>query len=539
LDPDHLTDPYLISRLESWEMALVSRLETRKEAGVARNRGCLVRLFGLVALLGMLAQSGCTFWNQPPATPAAPTGPATGDLGTAYSFSAVTTDPEGKTISYEFDWDDGSAFGTTGFVASGATGTLSHTYAAAGTYHILVRAIEEGGAASGWSPEHAIVIGGGGGTGGEGDILWQVEVTGFGSQPFAYVHPAIGPDGTIYVTATGGTATSTSRLIALRPDGTEKWRVDSTCGWMGHPQVAADGTIYVTTCGKKVTAYTPSGTKNWEYDAGQTIGGIAVDALGNVYGFHSDTATTERKVFSLTPAGAERWRVDLDSGGYHYVGQALVVGTGGRVYVSAYYGGGIPSLLFALNASAGAKVWEVALNNTVNAGAMAAGGHGEVYVPLGYSTPYRVVAVTASGSILWDQSLSGPPGGPSIGTDGTVYTVVQGQGLVALDPLTGATLWTAGEAPAFRGNAVAANGVVYFTGGVVNPAPFIAANDDGTIRWRANVPCAVGSPAIASDGTVIVTGGATVSALRGGAALASSVWPRTLNGNRNTGSADE
>jgi hypothetical protein len=49
----------------------------------------------------------------------------------------------------------------------------------------------------------------------------------------------------------------------------------------------------------------------------------------------------------------------------------------------------------------------------------------------------------------------------------------------------------------------------------------------------------VGSPAIASDGTVIVTGGTTVTALRGSAALASSDWPRALNGNRNTGSADE
>jgi hypothetical protein len=49
----------------------------------------------------------------------------------------------------------------------------------------------------------------------------------------------------------------------------------------------------------------------------------------------------------------------------------------------------------------------------------------------------------------------------------------------------------------------------------------------------------VGSPAIASDGTVIVTGGTTVTALRGSAALASSDWPRALNGNRNTGAADE
>jgi len=56
---------------------------------------------------------------------------------------------------------------------------------------------------------------------------------------------------------------------------------------------------------------------------------------------------------------------------------------------------------------------------------------------------------------------------------------------------------------------------------------------------RANTPCAVGSPAIAGDRTVIVTGGTFVTALGGSAALASSPWPRALNGNRNTGSVDE
>jgi len=518
---------------------------------VARKGWRVVRLVGLAALVGALVLSGCsfgnlpaflsgcTFWNLPPLAPVAPTGPATGDPSAPYSFSAVTTDPEGNTLFYEFDWDDGSATEATGFVPSGTPVTLSHTYAAAGTYHLVVRAIDDQGAASGWSPEREIAIGGGGAGGNESEILWQVEVTGFGSQPFAYVHPAIGPDGTIYVTATGGTATSTSRLIALRPDGTEKWHVDSTCGWMGHPQVAADGTIYVTTCSRMLTAFAPGGTKRWEFDAGQTIGGIAVDASGNVYGFRSDTATTERKVFSLTPAGVGRWAVDLDSGGDHFVGQALVVGPSGKVYVSAYYGGGVPSLLFALNASTGAKLWEVALDNLVNAGAMAVGADGTVYVPLGASTPARVVAVTPSGSVLWDRTLSGSPGGPSIGSGRMLYTVVQGLGLVALDPTTGVTHWTVGEAPAFRGNAVAANGVIYFAGGYADPNPFIAANGDGTIRWRANVPCAAGSPAIAGDGTVIVTGETFITALRGSAALASSDWPRALNGNRNTGSADE
>jgi len=492
-------------------------------------------------LPGLLA--GCTLWNQPPAVPVAPTGPATGDAGTSYSFSAVTTDPAGNAISYEFDWDDGSMFSASSLVASGTAATLAHTYAADGTYSIRVRAIDDQGAASVWSPEHEIVIGGGGGDGEgdeEGDILWQFEVTGLSVAPLDMSHPAIGSDGTIYVAAMGTTGTGTSRLVALRPDGTEKWHVDSSCGWMGHPQVADDGTIYVVLCGSKVTAFTPTGTKKWEYDAVQALGGIAVDASGNVYGFHYQSGVYWRKVFSLNSAGTGRWVIDLVPGS-NYMATALVVGAGGRVvYVSAG-SSGLPAMLFALDAATGAKAWEVALNNTVNAGAMAVGDDGTVYVPLGSSTPWRVVAVSTSGSILWDRTLEATPGPLSIGQDGTVYTVLVGQGLRALSPATGATLWTVGDAPGSRGCALAANGVVYFGGSNIGPAwaPFIAANSDGTIRWRANIPCAAGSPAIASNGTVIVTGGTTVTALRGSAALASSDWPRALNGNRNTGSADE
>jgi hypothetical protein len=487
--------------------------------------------------------SSCTMSNMAPLAPAAPAGPSTGDAGTAYPFSTATTDPEGDTINYDFDWDDGTAYGNSGFLASGAMATVAHAFAADGTYGVRVRAVDIQGAASGWSSEHEIMIGTGGDGDGteEGSILWQYTIPDLGVVPLESSHPAIASDGTIYVTASGTTGTWTSRLIALNPNGTEKWHVDSSCGWMGHPQVGPDGTIYVALCGKMLTAFTPAGTKKWDFDAGHALGGIAVDDDGNVYGFHYESGEYLRTVFSLTSAGVGRWVVYLiSSNSAYYNGATLVVGTGGKVYMSAT-SSGYPSKLFALNSATGAKVWETDLQGSVNAGAMAVAGDGTVYVPLGNASPRRVVAVSSAGSILWDRTVESAPGAPSIGEGGTVYTVIGTQGLRALAAGTGATLWTVGDAPAARGCAVAANGVIYFGGANIGPAwaPFIAANDDGTIRWRANIPCALGSPAIANDGTVIVTGANTVTALRGSAGLASSDWPRALNGNRNTGSVSE
>ncbi len=461
----------------------------------------------------------------------------------AYSFSAETSDPEGDAINYEFDWDDVTAYGSSGFLASGATATVAHSYAADGTYDVRVRATDIQGAASGWSSEHEIVIGGGGDGGGteENSILWQYTILDLGAAPLEYSHSAIAPSGTIYVTGTGGTGTWTSRLIALNADGTEKWRVDSNCGWMGNPQVGPDGTIYVVLCGKMLTAFSPAGAKKWEFDAGHALGGIAVDDDGNVYGFHYESGEYLRTVFSLTPAGVGRWVVYLiSSNSAYYNGTALVVGTGGKVYISAT-SSGYADKLFALNSATGAKLWETDLDNAVNAGAMAVGDDGTVYAPLGTRAPQRLVAVSGTGAILWDRTTVGAPSAPTLGAGGTIYSVILGQGLTAFNPTTGAELWHSGDSPGLRGNAVAANGVIYYGGSYIGPswAPFIATDSDGSIRWRANVPCSQGSPAIASDGTVIVTGGTTVTALQGSAALASSDWPRALNGNRNTGSASE
>jgi hypothetical protein len=121
-----------------------------------------------------------------------------------------------------------------------------------------------------------------------------------------------------------------------------------------------------------------------------------------------------------------------------------------------------------------------------------------------------------------------------------VYSVLGSVGLTAFSPVNGTTLWSSGDSPAAHGNAIASNGVIYYGGAYIGPswAPLIATNDDGSIRWRAVVPCGSGSPAIADDGTVVIAGGTTVTAVRGSAGLASSDWPRAWNGNANSGSAD-
>jgi len=97
--------------------------------------------------------------NYAPNAPSKPTGPATGDVDTSYSFTTSSTDPNGDDIRYGWDWDGDNIIDEwTGFYESGESVTLSHRYTSAGTYTIKVIAEDEKGAQSGFSSSKIIVI---------------------------------------------------------------------------------------------------------------------------------------------------------------------------------------------------------------------------------------------------------------------------------------------------------------------------------------------------------------------------------------------
>jgi len=92
-----------------------------------------------------------------PNTPSTPSGPVTGYRGTSYSYTTSTTDPNGDSLKYEFDWGDGTTY-TTDWYTSGATASASHSWGSLGTYYVKVRAYDATGAWSSWSPSLTINI---------------------------------------------------------------------------------------------------------------------------------------------------------------------------------------------------------------------------------------------------------------------------------------------------------------------------------------------------------------------------------------------
>lgn len=84
-----------------------------------------------------------TMSNVKPNKPDQPSGPATGDGGTKYTYTTTTTDPDGHRIKYWFDWGDGTNSGWVGPFNSGTEGQASHTWNQKGDYEIKVKAKDE------------------------------------------------------------------------------------------------------------------------------------------------------------------------------------------------------------------------------------------------------------------------------------------------------------------------------------------------------------------------------------------------------------
>ena len=110
------------------------------------------------AASGWCSSLNITAHDSTPLTPAKPQGPLAVELGASGSFSAVTTDPDNHRVKYVFDWGDGGTDESALLASGGVGATLSHTWNLGGTYQVKVRAVDELGVTSGWSPPASVFI---------------------------------------------------------------------------------------------------------------------------------------------------------------------------------------------------------------------------------------------------------------------------------------------------------------------------------------------------------------------------------------------
>jgi hypothetical protein len=90
--------------------------------------------------------------NDPPDSPAPPSGPTSGTSMATYRYATSANDPDGDHVKYVFDWGDKTTSWTgLDYIDSGTKDSVSHKWSRAGTYQVKAMALDDKGASSGWS----------------------------------------------------------------------------------------------------------------------------------------------------------------------------------------------------------------------------------------------------------------------------------------------------------------------------------------------------------------------------------------------------
>jgi len=109
----------------------------------------------VLATLAELAEASLK--SNPPANPTL-TGPTTGVINESYTYTVVTTEPDGDDVYYFIEWGDGTNSGWLGPYASGQATTAQKSWTAAGTYTVRAKAKDINQVSSGWSDPLTVII---------------------------------------------------------------------------------------------------------------------------------------------------------------------------------------------------------------------------------------------------------------------------------------------------------------------------------------------------------------------------------------------
>ncbi len=364
----------------------------------------------------------------------------------------------------------------------------------------------------------------------EGYLKWSIRIR----RPFQSYAPLIGPDGTVYndgmvdvengdapSDGSGGQKRTSYRLLAVEPEGREKWAFELEDSLRYRPAVAADGTVYVGVR-TNLFALTVDGQKKWTCDlAGSIASGPVIGPDGTIY-----LVLDKNRFCAVAGTGETLWVLGRESisGATHGVAENSVV------YIASYYSlqaivpaarqvwasetesfvesgpaiGPDGTIVFGSNdgnvyavAPDGSQKWAVKTGGMINASAAVA-SDGTIYIG---SMDGKLYALSADGAIIWSFRTRGRVlSTPTLGSDGTIYVGSSDGALYALDT-GGNTQWIyTADGSMESGPVVGIDGTIYAgsaRGG------FHAVKPNGQNHWIFTTDSPVRShPALGADGTI-------------------------------------
>jgi outer membrane protein assembly factor BamB len=283
-------------------------------------------------------------------------------------------------------------------------------------------------------------------------VKWTVRSAGT-----AVSHPAIAPDGTIYVGSSAG-------VQAFSPAGTELWKV--TLGAPQTPVIDEDGTLYFGSRFGLAFGVSSQGKIVWQSKIGM-IGINAPPALGP--GPTLYFVNTASDLYALRPKQSDSLAWSLQTFREGLLSTATFLpGTAQIGYAEQH---GAPVLF----------------------------GEETLYLP----RQNFLHTISSSGNTGWYAELS--PGDLSmaaLGPDGTIYVGDDRSLVYAVDP-SGTVKWRFESSASISSPVVDTSGVIYFCDGDA----LYAVSPDGTLKWRYSrqqQPHFTSPPTLAADGTIYV-----------------------------------
>jgi hypothetical protein len=88
--------------------------------------------------------------NDPPTDPEI-SGPATGKPGKSYTYTFISTDPDGNQVSYYIDWGDETTSSWSEYLDSGTPFSTNHTWDEEGEFTVKAKTKDIYGSQSGWT----------------------------------------------------------------------------------------------------------------------------------------------------------------------------------------------------------------------------------------------------------------------------------------------------------------------------------------------------------------------------------------------------
>jgi outer membrane protein assembly factor BamB len=305
--------------------------------------------------------------------------------------------------------------------------------------------------------------------------------------------------GQVFVTARVGDASDTAQVVGWEEGESlivREWAA-STLTFTQSVAVGADGRVHLLRYENAILAFDGDLTPAWETPRfGPGWMNVAIADDGSVI------VPSAGGLVALSPAGVLLWEDTtfstiesapaVDTRGHVWLGGRLDQGSSPATYGIAHYDP--TGVRVAFTGTLTVKVPPVIVRDSV-----------VVIGDLGA----RAFGISRRDSILWVDTLPSPLRyfAPSVAGDGrTVYLPTRDGPVIALDGLTGDSLWVWDGAGIPTSPLVDADGVIY----VQTAGSLVALEPDGSVRWRADSldndygVNRLGAPALAGGGVLYV-----------------------------------